>query len=64
MIRNTQVMVPYSPSMKLDYDFRRPMEIEFLYTRPIAEAKAAGFDMPKLEMLEAILRYKEASTKA
>ena len=41
MIRNTQVMVPYSPSMKLDYDFHRPMEIEFLYTRPIAEARAA-----------------------
>ena len=60
MIRNTQVMVPYSPSMKLDYDFHRPMEIEFLYTRPIAEAHAAGFAMPRLEMLEALLRYKES----
>ena len=27
MIRNTQVMVPYAPSMKLDHDFHRPMEI-------------------------------------
>ena len=60
MIRNTQVMVPYSPSMKLDFDFHRPMEIEFLYTRPIAEAHAAGFAMPRLEMLEALLRYKES----
>ena len=64
MIRNTQVMVPYSPSMKLDFDFHRPMEIEFLYTRPIAEAHAAGFAMPRLEMLEALLRYKEESPKA
>ncbi len=58
MIRNTQVMVPYSPSMKLDHDFHRPMEIEFLYTRPIAEARAVGFAMPRLEMLEAILKFK------
>lgn len=58
MIRNTQQMVPYSPSMKLDYDFHRPMEIEFLYTRPIEEARQAGFAMPRLEMLEALLRFK------
>ena len=32
------------------------MEIEYLYTRPIAEARKAGFDMPKLAMLEAELR--------
>ena len=57
MIDNTVKMPPYSPSMKLDYDFRRPMEIEYLYSRPIAEAKAAGFAMPKLEMLEAELKF-------
>lgn len=57
MIRNTQAMTPYSPSMKLDYDNRRPMEIYYLYTRPIAEARAAGFAMPRLEMLEAELRF-------
>ena len=64
MIRNTQVMVPYSPSMKLDYDFHRPMEIEFLYTRPIAEARAVGYEMPRLAMLESLLRYKEESPSA
>ena len=57
MIANTVKMPPYSPSMKLDYDFRRLMEIEYLYSRPIAEAKAAGFAMPKLEMLEAELKF-------
>ena len=64
MIRNPQVIVPSSPSTKLDFDFHRPMEIEFLYTRPIAEAHAAGFAMPPLEMVEALLRYKEESEKA
>lgn len=57
MIQNTLDMVPYSPSMKLDHDFHRPMEIDYLYTRAIAEAHKAGFAMPCLEMLEAQLRF-------
>ena len=58
MIEMTDSMTPYSPSMKLDYDFHRPMEIHYLYTRPIEIARAAGYRMPKLEMLEAELRFK------
>ena len=57
MLRMTDEMVPYSPSMKLDYDFHRVMEIYYLYTRPIQEARRAGFDMPRLAMLEAQLRF-------
>lgn len=60
MMAMTDAMVPYSPSMKLDFDFHRPMEIYYLYTRPIAEAKKVGFEMPKLAMLEAELRFIEA----
>lgn len=56
MMRNTLAMPPYSPSMKLDYDNRRPMEIYYLYTRPVEEARRAGFDMPRLAELEAKLR--------
>lgn len=54
----TDAMVPYSPSMKLGYDHHRPMELYYLYTRPIEEAKKVGFEMPKLAMLEAELRFK------
>lgn len=60
MIEMTDAMVPYSPSMKLDYDFHRPMEIYYLYTRPIEEARKAGFEMSKLSMLEAELKFKES----
>jgi 2-dehydropantoate 2-reductase len=57
MIETTDAMTPYSPSMKLDYDFHRPMEIHYIYSRPIEIAKKAGFPMPKLEMLEAELKF-------
>ena len=57
MLVSTDAMVPYLPSMKLDYDHHRPMEIDYLYTRPIAEARKAGYPMPKLEMLETELRF-------
>ncbi len=59
MIQMTDEMTPYSPSMRLDYDFHRPMEIHYLYTRPIEIAREAGFRMPKLEMLEAELKFLE-----
>ena len=39
MINMTLMMTPYSPSMKLDYDFHRPMEIAYLYSHAIAEAQ-------------------------
>ena len=57
MIETTDVMTPYSPSMKLDFDFHRPMEIHYLYTRPIEIARNAGYRMSKLEMLEAELKF-------
>ena len=57
MMTVTDAMTPYSPSMKVDFDFHRPMEIYYLYTRPIEEAARAGFAMPKLAMLEAELRF-------
>jgi len=60
MISMTDEMTPYSPSMKLDYDFHRLMEIKYIYTRPLEIARAAGMPMPKLEMLEAELRFLEA----
>ena len=59
MIEMTDAMTPYSPSMRLDYDFHRKMEIYYLYTRPIEIARKAGFRMPKLEMLEAELKFLE-----
>ena len=63
MISMTDEMTPYSPSMKLDYDFHRPMEIEYIYSRPLQIARDAGMPMPKLEMLEAELRFLQENNK-
>ena len=59
MIEMTDAMIPYSPSMRLDYDFHRPMEIYYIYSRPLEIAREAGCRMSKLEMLEAELRFLE-----
>ena len=59
MIRMTDAMTPYKPSMKLDFDNHRPMEIDYLYTKGIQQAANAGYRMHKLEMLEQELRFLE-----
>ena len=59
MLEMTRNMTPYSPSMKLDWEHRRPMEIEYIYSRAIAEAERAGAAMPLMRMLEQSLRFKE-----
>lgn len=57
MLELTRNMTPYSPSMKLDYDNHRPMEIEYIYSRPIQKAFQAGYDMRKVSMLEKQLKF-------
>lgn len=59
MIEMTTKMRPYKPSMRLDWDYHRPMEVYYLYTRPIEEARRADQDMPLHRMLEAELKFME-----
>jgi len=56
MLEYTLDMKPYAPSMKLDFDFKRPLEIDAIYTAPLKAAEKVGFDMPKVRMLEQQLR--------
>ncbi len=51
MMSDTEKMKPYSPSMKLDFDRGRPMEIESIYGNPLRSAKAAGIAMPETETI-------------
>lgn len=63
MIDMTVRMTPYAPSMKLDFDFGRPMEIEYIYSRPVETARKAGFEMHKVAMLEKQLRFIQEQMK-
>lgn len=56
MMKDTEKMKPYAPSMKLDNDRGNPMEIESIYGNPIRAAKARGIDMPETEKLYHQLR--------
>lgn len=42
----------FATSMRYDYDHGLPMEIEYMYSHPIAEALRHGCDVPKLRQLE------------
>lgn len=61
IIELTEKMKPYATSMKLDFDFKRPLEIEYIYSRPIQEALKVGFEMKKVSMLEKQLRFIQRS---
>jgi len=60
ILEMTRHMTPYSPSMKLDFDYRRPMEIEYIYSRPISEAESVGYKMTRITMLRSQLQFIEA----
>ena len=47
MMSHTDKMEPYAPSMKLDYDAGRPMELEAIYGIPLRLAAQAGVAMPE-----------------
>ncbi len=57
LLEMTDRMVPYAPSMKLDHDARRPMEIDAIYETPVRHAMSKGYHMKKVEMLGQQLRF-------
>lgn len=61
MMKLTDNMRPYAPSMKLDWDYHRTLEIEFIYSRPIQTALTNGYDMKKVTMLEQQLQFLQRS---
>lgn len=52
MIKSTVDMVPYDPSMRLDYLAKRPMETDIIYGNVIEYAAEHGYDMKYAKMLK------------
>ena len=57
MVTNTEKMRPYKTSMQLDYDGKRPMEVEHLFGNPLRMARAVGCELKQLETIYHQLCY-------
>lgn len=51
MLGNTRKMEAYKPSMQIDRELGRPMEVEAIYGEPVRRAEAAGVAVPRMRVL-------------
>ncbi|MFQ3612721.1 MAG: putative 2-dehydropantoate 2-reductase [Cyanobacteriota bacterium] len=51
MLTNTEKMAPYRTSMKIDYERKRPLELQAIFANPLRYAQQAGIHLPRIEML-------------
>ena len=63
MLNNTVKMKPYRTSMKLDYDERRPLEVEAIFGNPLQIAQAAGVNLPLIKCLYQQLKFLDAQNR-
>ncbi|MDY6903049.1 MAG: putative 2-dehydropantoate 2-reductase [Thermodesulfobacteriota bacterium] len=64
MLEATKKMVAYSPSMKLDFEAGRPLEVEEIYRTPIAMAHAAGYHMVRAAAVADQLEFLDRRNRA
>ena len=57
MLDRTEKMKPYLTSMKLDFNNKRPLEVEAIFGNPLRAATSAGARLPKIEMLYRQLKF-------
>ena len=57
MMDYTDSMRPYKPSMKVDFDAGRAMEIGYIYSNPIRFAAENGFSMKLTSVMERQLKF-------
>jgi 2-dehydropantoate 2-reductase len=60
MLTATLKMTPYYPSMKLDHDAGRPLEVEAIFGEPLRLAQQAGLNVPGMAMLYRQLKFLDA----
>src|ERR687886_452273 len=63
MLDYTEKMTPYRTSMKIDYDERRPLEVEAIIGNPLRVATAAGTDLPLISMLYRQLKFLDVQNR-
>jgi len=60
MMGLTEKMRPYRTSMRIDYELKRPMEVEAIFGAPLAAAAQAGCPCPRIETLYQQLTFIDA----
>jgi len=62
LISYTEKLTPYRPSMLVDRDAGRAMEIEAILGVPLQQARAKGIEMPQVQMLYSLLEASEGQS--
>lgn len=57
MFAMTETMDDYLPSMYHDHLHKRPLELAAIYARPLAAARAAGCELPRMQALYQALSF-------
>ena len=55
-IKRTDNMSGYKPSTLQDWESGKPLEIEAIWGEPVRQARAAGMQMPRTEMIYELLK--------
>ncbi|MBX3421104.1 MAG: putative 2-dehydropantoate 2-reductase [Pirellulaceae bacterium] len=63
MLEYTQNMVPYASSMLLDYQAKRPLELEAIFGNPIRFAQAGGYQPARIDMLYRQLSFLDSRNR-
>jgi 2-dehydropantoate 2-reductase len=64
MLDDTDHMTPYAPSMKLDHEAGRPLELDAIYDAPIDAAADAGYAMVRTAALRDQLRFLDERSRS
>ncbi|HEY9852705.1 MAG TPA: putative 2-dehydropantoate 2-reductase [Leptolyngbyaceae cyanobacterium] len=64
MLDRTLKMKPYRTSMKIDYDEKRPMEVETMFGNPLRLAQKNGIDLPRIAMIYQQLKFLNEKIRA
>jgi len=63
MLDYTLKMKPYRNSMKIDFDERRPLELEAIFGNPLRIAAAVGVNLPQISCFYQQLKFLDAKNR-
>ncbi|MBW4554741.1 MAG: putative 2-dehydropantoate 2-reductase [Trichormus sp. ATA11-4-KO1] len=63
MLNYTAEMKPYRTSMKIDYDERRPLEVEAIFGNPLRKTQAAGVNLPQITCVYHQLKFLDGKNR-